>query len=180
MKNYLDLETSGRQYWKNSAISLAWIITDDHNETIDEFYDECAPDKGHKSWDIDTEVIHGFKEADQRSKKPAIELCNNLLKFLEKNKVYNEVVRYHANAYFDTRMLFAMFFKNLEHNYYSIYKHIQPNNHQNTIELIKHKLPGLPSYRLNELAQTFGISFSHHNALSDTRCLVNICKEIKL
>jgi DNA polymerase III epsilon subunit-like protein len=180
MRNYFDCETSGFHPWKNSVISLAWVITDDDNNTIDEFYDECAPDLGSKAWDIEAESVHGFKEAEHRLKKPAIELCNNLLSFLAKNKVTHDLIRYHANAYFDTRMLFAMFFKNLEHNYYSIYKHVQPNEHQNTIELIKQRLPGLPSYKLNELADTLGISLQHHNALSDTRCLVSICKEIKI
>ncbi len=180
MRNYLDIESSGLNYWTNSVISLAWIITDDDNEKVAEFYDECAPDTGKKVWTMEAETFHKFKEIEHRQKQPALSLCQKLLAFLTKHKINDGVIRYHANAYFDTRMLFAMYFKNMQHNHYDIYKHVKTTDHENTIALIKKRLPGLPSYKLNELAATFGIELNHHNALSDTDCLVNICKELKI
>lgn len=179
MRNYLDVESTGLNYWTNSVISLAWIITDDANDVVDKIYLECAPDKGSKVWTKEAEEVHKISESQARLFKPALIACHDLLKFFEKNKIVNGVIRYHANANFDTRMLFAMFMKEMQHNYYDIYKFISPNEHQNTIKLIKERIK-LPSYSLDEIAKFLGINFNHHNALSDTECLVNICKELKI
>lgn len=179
MRNYLDVETTGFNYWTNSVISLAWIITDDDNQILDSFYQECAPDKGKKVWSVEAESIHGFKESEMRLKQEPFEMCRHLLSFLHKNGISDGVIRYHANANFDTRMLFAMFFKAMEHNYYEIYKYLKPNEHVNTIPLVKSKL-NLPSYKLNEVASSLNIQLNHHNALSDTECLVKICKELRV
>jgi DNA polymerase III epsilon subunit-like protein len=179
LRHYIDTETTGFRTWTNSVISLAWIITDDENETIAEFYEECAPDTGKFAWDKSAEPIHGFNEVDQRKKQHPRDLCVNLMSFLDANKISDAIVRYHAKARFDMRMIYAMYFKNMEHNYYHMYKFIQPTGHISTIDLIKNRLK-LSSYDLHEVASALGIKFTHHNALSDTQCLVNICKELRI
>lgn len=179
MRHYLDIESSGLNYWTNSIISLAWIITDDNNDKVAEFYDECAPDKGSKVWNMEAEKIHKFTEIDQRKKQPALDMCKKLLEFWKVNKVTDANIRYHANANFDTRHLFAMFFKAMEHNYYDLYKYINPSDHVNTIPLVKSKI-SLKSYSLDSIANYLNIPLAHHNALSDTNCLVGICKELTI
>jgi DNA polymerase III epsilon subunit-like protein len=177
MKHFLDLETSGFDPWRNSVLSLAWVITDDDYNIIDEFYHECAPDIGNRSWSKDAERVHGFTELEHRQKTPPIDVCNKLLSFLDKYKGERRHVHYHAEARFDTRFLFAWLNKNLDWNYYKIYEHIHPHSHINTIKLFKDK-HNLPSYSLDSLAKHVGITFNHHNALSDTKALVEICKRL--
>lgn len=185
MKHFIDVETTGFDCWKNCVISLAWIITDDKNETVAEFYEECAPDSK-KGWNVEAEKIHGFTYEEQIKKQSNLDMVNNLFTFLDTNNVRTNLW-YHANASFDYKFLFGLITKAADNRIFDLWKYVLPNENVNTIKLFNQHLnrnekgklkpkKDRTSVALDKLCKYYGVGLEHHNALSDTRGLVSCVK----
>lgn len=176
---FIDVETSGFNPWQHSILSMAIIVTDSELNEKAEFYEECRPNiLNRKSWSVDAQKVHGFKPSEVIKKQSETELCKKLYTFLRDNlNGERGVLWFHADSKIDYKFLIGVLFKNMGSDYYDIYKYIQPYGHKNTMEYIRKK--GFRKYGLDKMANHYNIQFNHHNALSDTRVLLEICKRIK-
>lgn len=179
LKLFIDVETSGFNCWQHSILSMAVIVADDELNKIAEFYEECKPNKLTKSsWSRESERVHGFTPRSTLTKQSEKELCEKLYRFLEENMNGERGYLYfHADSKIDYKFLIGILFKNMETNFYDIYKWLFPYGHVNTMSVFRQK--GFKSYGLDKMANHFGIRFKHHNALADTRVLLEICQKIK-
>lgn len=180
MKHFIDFETTGFDPWTHSAVSLAWIITDDNYNIIAKFYEECRPNViNRKTWTKEAQRIHKFTVKEILTKQSETQLCVKLINFLRKHcNGERGHLYYHADSHIDHRFLMGILHKNLDKHIYEIYKHIYSHGHRNTmVDFRNHLGPRL--YGLSALATHYGVVLKHHNALSDTECLLECYRRME-
>jgi len=180
VKHFIDFETTGFDPWKNCAVSLAWIIADDDYQPIAKFYEECCPNVLNWTiWTKEAQRVHGFTPEYISKQQSETALCEKLLAFLEENNdgtLGN--LYYHADSHIDHKFLMGILLKNLDGRYYEIYKFIRATGHRNTMSDFRNHL-GSKLYGLSKLAKHYDEPLEHHNALSDTTCLLNCYRKME-
>ena len=178
LKIFIDVETTGFNPWKHSVLSMAICLVDDELNTVAEFYEECRPNLLTKAtWTVEAQRVHGFTPQEVRNKQTEKGLCEKLYNFLEENMVGRGKLYFHADSKIDYKFLIGILFKNMGSRYYDIYKYMEPYGHINTMEYFR--ACGFRKYGLDKMARHYNIKLNHHNALSDTRVLVEIYKRVK-
>ncbi|WP_186580591.1 3'-5' exonuclease [Aquibacillus kalidii] len=153
----IDFETANR--YRNSPCAVG-IVVGDENGIIDEFYSLINP---LTDFEIHNINVHGITEMDVMNAPTFKEIWPSIEPYL----VDNIVVAH--NASFDMSVLRATLDR-----FDIVYPDMQ---YFCSVMLAKQLWPGLPNYKLNTLADSKNISFSHHHALDDARVVVHLLTE---
>ncbi len=158
----LDFETAN---WKSGSICAAGLAVWEDGAIIEKREWLIRP---HRSMDYVPEYfsdIHGITYYDLREAPEFPAVWQVMRKMLEDT----DCVVIH-NAPFDLRHLRAVLelyaLQNITFQYIC------------SLALARHRLPGLPSHSLNVVAEHFGITFQHHDALEDAMACVEIAARL--
>lgn len=173
---FSDVETTGFDPIRNDIVSLAMIVTDREFNPVGEFYETCRPEFN-KFYSEDAEKVHGFNRSQLESFQHPRKLCIKLLNFLAPYRTPGKFhpYIYHAFKYFDYRFSEWAFRKNELH--WSWFKMFDERFTQSTLSMARNA--GYTGNKLNQWAERIGFELEHHNALSDTKCLVPLYKYLK-
>jgi DNA polymerase III epsilon subunit-like protein len=173
---FSDVETTGFDPIRNDIISLCLIVTDREFNRVGMFYETCRPEFN-KFYSVEAEKIHGFNRSQLESFQPRRKLAINLLKFLAPFRTPGKFhpYIYHALKYFDFRFTDWMYRK--ENLQWSFYKMFDERFTQSTITMARNM--GYSPNKLNDWADRIGFDLNHHDAQSDTECLVEVYKHLR-
>lgn len=173
---FSDVETTGFDPIRNDIVSLCMIVTDQNFNRVGMFYETCRPEFN-KFYSEGAEKIHGFDRAQLESFQPRRNLCINLLHFLKEFRTPDKFhpYIYHALKLFDFRFTDWAFRK--ENLHWSLYKMFDERFCESTIEMARDA--GYSPNKLNHWADRLDFKLDHHNAQSDTECLVETYKYLQ-
>ncbi len=159
--NYVALDFETANHSRSSICSVGIAVVEDGNIV------EC------KSWLVKPPDlyfnpfftrIHGIRAKDVVNEPDFKEIWHTVLK----DYLINKTVLAH-NATFDINVL-----------RYTLYEYLIPQpqfSYQCSLVIARKTWPGLVSYKLNNLARHFGISFKHHDAAEDAFACAKIILE---
>lgn len=182
MKVFVDIETTGLDYWSNSIIEFAAIITDDKTRVIDEFYKKAKPD-GDK-WSKDAERIHGISRESLRDCISQRELASSF--YSSCLDIKNDILACdkrvefidHSNGRFDYRFVKCLFAKS--DIYYDFFKIFNDDLYDSIIRLARRSGNNYPNYKLSTLCDYHGIHLEHHKAASDCAAAMELYRIYKM
>ena len=175
MRNYawIDVETTGLSVNSNDIVQLALIPVVDGVEQ-EPFNEYCQP----RNWtSIAQEAIavHGITEDQMKTFQMPSELLDKLIARL---RIYNtKFVIAGFNINFDKSFLGAFFAKDGKSRAYSELFTSETHDTYARAKSVKDKLKS-SRFKLEILAQEFGIDIYAHEALSDIRATIQLDKEI--
>ena len=177
----IDLETSGRVFFKNEIIEIAAIVLDEDLNKIGEFCEYIKPECI-AQWDKGAEEVHGLSWDRLQLAKPSNSVIMEFISFLTglKNGTPFSLVCHalpikSSIDVFDRNFLFAWFWANEKRvEYYNL---IDETRIRSTIDR-KHKMArslyGIRDQKLSTWAEKLNIEFNHHSALDDA----SVCAEV--
>lgn len=178
----IDLETTGKDHWRNEILTIACILTDPNFNELETFTASIKPEES--TWDEEAEKVHGI------SRKQAKAFDNNLDvldRFCDVLGSYGEGRNWsfvcHALPFrsridlFDYNFIFAWFWKKDKREdlyrffpeeliYSTIHK---KRNHATTQYQIENQ-------KLSTWASKLDITFEHHTALDDAKVCLEVLK----
>jgi len=173
---FCDVETTGFDPIRNDVVSLSMIVTDPDFNPVGEFYETCRPDFN-KFYSSGAEKAHGFTRAQSEKFQDPRKMLIRLLKFLAPFRTpgkYHPYI-YHALKYFDFRFTDWAFRK--QNMQWSFYKMFDERFTESTILMARNA--GYSPNKLSDWAERVEFDLQHHNALSDTRCCVEVYKFLR-
>ena len=173
-KTFIDLETTGFDFYGSSVIYIAAVVDAPTLEKPDSFYYKIKP-TSLKHWKEDAEKVHGISYGEAMHFDDGLTVAKDLL---EKLFSYGEDQEfwYHGRNAFDLKFLRAFFFMN-NYGYYDLFKIFPANKYNSTLDLAKKHLQ-LKSYSLNNVCDQLGIELKHHDAMSDAWGSYHIYKKL--
>lgn len=177
----IDLETSGRVFFKNEIIEIAAIVLDDDLNKKGEFCEYIKPEC-RDQWDKSAEEVHGLTWEELQLAGDSSSVIMRFISFLNEHKsgdyfslVCHALPVKSSADLFDRNFLFAWFWNNDKRVEY--YSFIDEARIRSTIDR-RHKQArsyfGIRDQKLSTWAEKLNIEFNHHSALDDA----NVCAEI--
>lgn len=159
---FFDVETANNK--QSSICSIGYIVLE-NNQIIEEGYHLVKPEPFYMDY-FNTQ-IHGITK-EMVEKEPTFDVVWEKIK-----PHFNDTTLVAHFAQFDTRCL-----RDVLDAYHIEYPNAQ---YTCTYTLARRGVKGLFNYKLDTLAQYYGIQFSHHNALEDTKAcyevMMNVLKD---
>lgn len=171
---YCDVETTGFDPIRNDVVSIALVVTDEALTIKGEFYETVKPDFN-KFYSDEAEKIHGFSKSQLKKFQEPRKLCINILNFLKPFKDENNFPRLfvsHSLRQFDYLFMEWLFRKQNLH--FSMWKVLSQDKQRSTIKIAREQ--GYKTNKLNIWAERLGFDLKHHDAVSDTRCCLEVDK----
>lgn len=165
---FVDVETTGFDTWSNSVIAASFILLSGTDIKRKTFYGR--PESVDK-WSDDAEKIHKITLWDAMRFPTHTQMASDILDFL---KPCDQFI-YHGLRKFDYIRLESLFFK--VGKVFEFRKLCPIEKVDSTLRLAKQKLQ-LPNYKLNTVADYYGIELDHHNAESDVNATYEIWKRL--
>ena len=189
-----DLETTDKNPFNAEIIEGCFCITDDDFNIIDTHIMQSRVN----DWSESAELVHGISYNKMMAFPDKTQAYEDLFKFLSQYKPYrvccysnpnsyieesktnlyahydNAVIKKELNVNYGSHVLFYFYFSD---SVYSPYLEIKKLHKQGTINIAKHKT--LSQFSLeNVVLNTLGKSYNAHNALDDTKILIDLCRYI--
>jgi DNA polymerase III epsilon subunit-like protein len=180
---FCDIETTGRIPWRHEILSLAGIVTDEKFNEIDRIILYNKP-LAEGVWDEGAEKIHGITLERARAfphPNDNLDRLDDFLCGIQRSGQYHFIC--HALPFkgrmdlFDRNFVFAWYFTNNKRDRY--YHNFPEAKVRSTIirspkEAAKRW--GVENQKLGTWARRLGIKLNHHEAVSDTECLIQVFK----
>jgi DNA polymerase-3 subunit epsilon len=172
MNLFVDIETTGFDYFRNDIISIAMILRGDQEECFRKTY--YLKPESKKFWSAKAEEIHKISFNEACSFPAPLDTYNQILTDLSKHFEPHNYVKFvcHARNMFDLKFIHCKL--NLVDKLFDFRKYVSSSNYLSTIDLAKDKLPHLDNFKLNTVCKYLDIKLDHHEAMSDA----NACCEI--
>lgn len=171
---YVDCETTGFDPIRNDVVSMAIVVTDQKMSIKDRFYQTARPEFN-KFYSEEAELVHGFKRDELKKFQSPEILCNSILSFLSKFKSKNNspsLFISHSLRQFDFLFIDWLFRK--QNKQYDLWKIIRQDHQRSTITEARNA--GYKNNGLDLWAKRIGFNLTHHDAMSDTLCCLEIDK----
>lgn len=178
-----DIETTGRDQWRNEIIQLCTILTDDNFNEVATFNEYIKPER-EDYFDQRAFEVHGISWAASRKFKSQEDIFVRYNKFLYEHcpagglSFVCHALPFRSSVdLFDLNFIFSWYFTM---DYRFLYYRYFPES--KVISTIKKKRKQattnyqIPNQKLGTWAKKLDFELKHHDALSDTRCCLEILK----
>lgn len=175
LDNYLffDVETTGKDCWKNEIIEFAGILTDTNFKPVKTYYSRFKP--LYKAWDKEAEKVHKIKRSELENEECKHTFFKQML-----SEIGFTVMVFHAAKvynYFDMGFLMAeMMSLNLQREFS---KKFDIHLFYSTYDMAKARKLPVENNKLNTLCKYYRIELDHHKAESDAKACYELFKRLK-
>ncbi len=177
----VDLETTGRDPWRNEILTLCCIVADTNFKEVDRFNGKIKPSYL-EQWSEDAENVHKITKQEADTFDNTIDVIDNFISFL--NGLHSHEYRFVCHALpfrssvdlFDRNFIFSWFWSNNRRvDYYRLF----PEDKMISTIIRKRKLAqeqwGIPNQKLSTWIDKLGIDNSkHHEADFDAEVCLKV------
>jgi len=178
-----DIETSGRDPWRNEIIQIATIIADKEFKVVKTFNKYLKPER-RSYWDEGAEKIHGITWNKSRCFDNRDSVLNEYIHFLNSNcpdgghSFVAHALPFRSSIdFFDRNFLFAFFWvRDLRTDFYKLFpegKTISTIHKKRKLATQRYQIK---DQKLSTWADKLNFELDHHDALSDTKCCLEVLK----
>lgn len=169
---FLDVETTGLDYYRNEIITLSISAYDKYVKN-DDLYLTIRPERL-KYWSKEAELAHGISIQQSLLFDEKKDSFSELMRFIDRYSDGNAMLICHAFDKFKTQNLFDVNFLKVGLEecgfYWSFRRSVKQFGSTDTIfreATQRGDFDKLPSYALNKLCDHFKIPLKHHDVVSD-------------
>jgi len=175
---FVDVETSGFDFWRHSIIQVGCIFTDKYLNIIKEYKSEIKPNKG-EWWSDDAYKIHGLSQGELKHAPSLEHVLNDIYNTLDTLIPLHGLPKFvdHSRGKFDWKWLFVSSCKASLEFRHRRYFHV--DRYESTEFLARNSHLGFDSAKLDYLCNFYNIKLRHHDALSDVYGCYEIYKKLK-
>jgi len=179
----IDVETTGKDPWRNEILQMGMVVVNEELETIGEFNEFIRP-QYLRQWSEEAEEIHKISQrraAKFDSSRDVFDKFNMFLRGIQPDGAYGFIC--HASPrrsrinLFDRNFVFAWYWSHSDRLGY--YRQFDERKVQSTIKRERNLAKqnwGIENQKLGTWAKKLNIEFEHHTALADAKVCLEILK----